>query len=132
MRIRTLGLGFVAVSLFAGPAFAHHSFAMFDATKTVTLNGTVKGLDWTNPHMWLYVMVPQASGAAVEYQCEMQGIEGAVRLGWTRDIVKPGDKVAIAIHPLRDGHPGGQLLNVVLPSGKKIDVMRVPAAPRAD
>ena len=63
MKVRTLGLAGVTASLLAAPAFAHHSFAMFDATKDLTLQGTVKGFEWTNPHMWLYVIVPQASGA---------------------------------------------------------------------
>jgi len=132
MNIRRLGLTAVAASLFAVPVLAHHSFAMFDATKNVTLNGTVKNLEWTNPHMWLNVLVAQPNGAPVLYQCEMQAIEGAVRFGWTRDIVKPGDKVSFEIHPLRDGHPGGQLLNVTLADGKKLDVMRAPAAARVD
>src|ERR1700692_936975 len=114
MNTRTILVAGIAVSLAAVPAFAHHSFAMFDATKSVTLNGTVKSLEWTNPHMWLNVVVPQQNGAAVVYKCEMRGIAGAVKFGWTRDIVKPGDKVSFAIHPLRDGHPGGQLLNVIL------------------
>jgi uncharacterized protein DUF6152 len=131
MNTRTLALAGLAASLFGAPALAHHSFAMFDATKSVTLNGTVKSLEWTNPHMWLNVLVEQSGGQPVLYQCEMQGIAGAVKFGWTRDIVKPGDKVSFVIHPLRDGHAGGQLLDVVLADGKKLNVMAAPA-PRTD
>ena len=101
----------IAASLIAAPAFAHHSFAMFDASKTVTLNGTVKSFEWTNPHMWLTVMVPQASGQPIEYPLEMQGIM----------------KVTAVIHPLKDGTHGGQLLSVVLASGDKVGVMGGPA-----
>ena len=74
---RTILFAGIAASLIAAPAFAHHSFAMFDASKTITLNGTVKSFEWTNPHMWLTVTVPQASGQPIEYPLEMQGIAGA-------------------------------------------------------
>src|SRR5580704_3799411 len=127
MNTRTILVAGIAVSLAAVPAFAHHSFAMFDATKTVTLNGTVKSFEWTNPHMWLTVMVPQAGGQPIEYPLEMQGIAGAVKLGWKRDTAKAGDNITVNIHPLQDGSHGGQLLNVVLANGQKIGVMGGPA-----
>jgi hypothetical protein len=114
--------------LLATPVAAHHSFAMFDAQKDLTLQGTVKNFEWTNPHMWLYVMVPQASGAPVEYPLEMMAVQGAVRLGWKPDSVKPGDKVTFEFHPLRDGHPGGQLISVTLADGKKLAVIANAAA----
>lgn len=131
MIVRSVAIAGIAVALLAAPANAHHSFAMFDATKNLTLEGTVKGFDWTNPHMWLYVMVPQANGQAVEYPLEMMAVQGAVRLGWKPDSVKAGDKVTFEFHPLRDGHPGGQLISVVLPDGKKLAVIANAAgAPR--
>ena len=123
MNIRVLRTVGVAASLLAGPAFAHHSFAMFDATKNQTLQGTVKNFEWTNPHMWLYVMVPQASGAPLEYPLEMMAVQGAVKLGWKPDSVKAGDKISFEFHPLRDGHPGGQLISIVLADGKKLAVI---------
>jgi|SRR5579871_1997239 len=132
MKVRVLGSIAVAASVLAMPALAHHSFAMFDATKDVTLEGTVKNFEWTNPHMWLYVMVQPASGAPVEYPLEMMAVQGAVKLGWKPDSVKPGDKVTFEFHPLRDGHPGGQLISVVLPTGKKLAVIANAAAPRQD
>jgi hypothetical protein len=116
----------IAASLIGAPAYAHHSFAMFDATKTVTLNGTVKNFEWTNPHMWLTISVPQASGQPIEYPLEMQGIAGAVKLGWKRDTARPGDQITVNIHPLRDGTHGGQLLSVVLANGQKVGVMGGP------
>ena len=130
MSVRSLACVGIIAALIAGPACAHHSFAMFDSTKNVTLEGTVKGFDWTNPHMWLYVMVPQAAGQAVEYPLEMMAVQGAVKLGWKPDSVKPGDKVAFEFHPLRDGHPGGQLISVVLPDGKKLMVIGNAAGPQ--
>ena len=127
-NLRNFVFAGVAASLFAPPVFAHHgSFAAFDADKTITLTGTVEKFEWTNPHMWLYVLVPQASGQAIEYPLVMSGTTGAVRLGWKPHIMQPGDKVRIAMHPLKDGQRGGLLLNVVLPSGRKLDATRVPA-----
>jgi hypothetical protein len=121
MSTRTILLAGIAASLIAAPAVAHHSFAMFDATKTVTMNGTVKSFEWTNPHMWLTVTVD-----GTDYPLEMQGIAGAVRFGWKRDSVKSGDKITVDIHPLRDGTHGGQLVGVVLASGQKLGVMGQP------
>jgi hypothetical protein len=126
MKMRTILVAGVAALLTTVPAVAHHSFAMFDATKTVTLSGTVKSFEWTNPHMWLTVLVPQANGQPIEYPLEMQGIAGAVKLGWKRDTAKAGDKISVNIHPLRDGSHGGQLLNVVLANGEKVGVMGPP------
>jgi Family of unknown function (DUF6152) len=132
MSLRALAIASVAGSILAAPVLAHHSFAMFDATKDLTLDGTVKNFEWTNPHMWLYVMVPQANGAPVEYPLEMMAVQGAVRLGWKPDSVKPGDKVTFEFHPLRDGHPGGQLISVVLPGGKKLVVIANAGGGRQD
>jgi hypothetical protein len=112
----------VAILLAPCLASAHHSFAMFDAEKTITLTGTVKEFEWTNPHMWLYVMAPDTAGKVVEYPLEMQGPGQSVKNGWKQDSVKPGDKVTVAMHPLRTGARGGQLLSVVLPSGQKLFV----------
>jgi len=120
--IARVALTALALSLFALPASAHHSFAMFDADKTITLSGTVKEIEWANPHIWLYVMVPDAGGKPQEYALEMQGPGQSVRLGWKPDSVKPGDKVTVDMHPLRTGSRGGQLLSVVLPTGQRLGV----------
>jgi hypothetical protein len=122
MKLTALCLTGFAALLLAPPASAHHSFAMFDAEKTVSLTGTVRELEWTNPHMWLYVMVQDASGKVVEYPLEMQGPGQSMKNGWKQDSVKPGDKVTVEMHPLRTGARGGQLMTVVLPSGQKLNV----------
>jgi hypothetical protein len=62
--------GFAAVALAAAPAFAHHSFAMFDSAKNVTLEGTIKEFQWTNPHSWIQIVAKDASGKDVEYSIE--------------------------------------------------------------
>ena len=118
MRVRLIVVSAIAAALFVAPAFAHHSFAMFDADKTVTLTGTVKEFEWTNPHAWLRIMVnDQAAGKAVQYALEMGSPGQQARVGWKPDSVKPGDKVTVTIHPLKDGARGGQFITAMLPNG---------------
>lgn len=100
------------------PAVAHHSVADYDMDHTVTIRGTVRTLEWTNPHMWLWVDVPDASGAPQSW-----GIEGASpanmtrRAGWTKRSVTPGDKVSVDLHPFRDGRNGGSIVRVTTADG---------------
>jgi len=115
MSVRSLYLAGVTVALFAAPAFAHHSFAMFDQTKTVEHAGTVKEFQWTNPHSWLIVTVN-----GVEWSLEMGGPGGLARNGWRPKTLVPGDKVTFTAHPLKSGQPGGQFQSVVLPNGTKM------------
>ncbi|MEO8313596.1 MAG: DUF6152 family protein [Pseudomonadota bacterium] len=101
----------------AFPALAHHSFAMFDQAKTLTLTGTVKEFQWTNPHIFVQLMVKDMNSEK-EWSIEFISVSSARRLGWRRDVIKPGDKVIVDLHPLRDGSPGGSLLAMVMPSGE--------------
>jgi hypothetical protein len=119
MNFMTLALTGIAVSI-AAPALAHHSFAMFDRDKAATVNGVVKEYEWTNPHVWVHVMVPDAGGKPVEWSFEMQSIAQDTRAGWRRDSVKPGDKISVEFHPLKDGTRGGQLMSAVLADGKRL------------
>jgi hypothetical protein len=83
--------GMAVVLLVTSPAFAHHSFAMFDNEKTVTLEGTVKEFQWTNPHSWVQLMVTDpATGKAVEWSIEAGSPNGLERQGWTRHAAKEG------------------------------------------
>ena len=120
MNSKIVTLAGAATFLFAVPALAHHSFAMFDADKTVELVGTVKEFQWTNPHSWLQVMVSDNAGKMTEWSLEMGAPGGLARSGWRPKTVVPGDKVTVSIHPLKDGSAGGQLLSVVLPNGTKM------------
>ena len=104
--------GFAAVALAGAPAFAHHSFAMFDNTKNVTLEGTVKEFQWTNPHSWIQIVAKDASGKDVEYSIEGGSPNGLARSGWKRTSLKPGDKAVLVMHPLKDGTAGGSLVTV--------------------
>ena len=101
----------IAASLIA-PAFAHHSFAMFDNQKDLTLEGTIKEFQWTNPHTWIQVMVKDAAGKEVEWSIEGGSPNSLSRNGWKRTSLKPGDKVVLVTHPLKDGSAGGSLVTV--------------------
>jgi hypothetical protein len=82
MNFKALGLAGIAFTLSAIPALAHHSFAMFDAEKKMTLDGTVKEFQWTNPHSWILLTVSDAQGKAEQWAIEMGGPSGLARQGW--------------------------------------------------
>ena len=107
----------------AWPAFGHHSFAAYDKTKTVTLKGTVKTFQWTNPHVVIWLLVQPADGGAVqEWPVETTSPGVLTRSGWTRHSVNPGDRVSVEFHPLRDGSHGGGLMSVtLLDTGQKLE-----------
>jgi hypothetical protein len=110
-------------------ALAHHSFAAFDQSRTLTLKGTVKDWQWTNPHTWLVLEVPDPSGSTQEWNIEGQSPQVLRReQGFSRDIVKPGDKVIVTIHPRRDGSNGGSFIGVTAADGHAL-VKPAPAAP---
>jgi hypothetical protein len=109
-----------AVMIIAGAAQAHHSGAMFDRTKQMTITGTVKEFNWTNPHASFAVEVMKPDGAGELWAVEMNSPNNLVREGWTRSTIKAGDKVSALINPLRDGKPGGVYVGITLPSGKYI------------
>jgi Family of unknown function (DUF6152) len=96
---------------------AHHSFAMFDNTKEVELQGSIKEFQWTNPHIWIQLMVNEG-GKEVEYSIEGSSPNGLARRGWTRSILKPGDKIKIIIHPLKEGAAGGSFVKATLSDGR--------------
>ena len=104
--------GFATVALAGAPAFAHHSFAMFDSTKNLTLDGTSKEFQWTNPHSWIQIVVKDASGKDTEWSIEGGSPNGLARAGWKRTSLKPGDKAVAVVHPLKDGTAGGSLVTV--------------------
>ena len=105
----------IAVALAASPAAAHHSFGMFDVAKEVTLSGTVREFQWTNPHSWLQL---EADGR--EYSIELGSPNSMSRRGWRKTTFLPGDKVTVVINPMRDGAPGGALVYAIDRDGKRM------------
>jgi len=99
----------------ATPAAAHHSFAMFDQSKTVTLKGNVVEFQWTNPHSWIELQV-----GADKWSIELNSPNNLTRQGWRRTVIKPGDAVTITINPLRNGMKGGLFNTITLPDGRML------------
>jgi len=99
-------------------ASAHHSFAMFDNSKSVTVTGTVKNVAYANPHVWVDMVVMSDKGQLQTWGMEGGNLMGLYRQGWAKDTVKAGDKITMEVHPLRDGTPGGQIVKVTLADGR--------------
>jgi hypothetical protein len=114
-----------------GTLTAHHSFSMFDTAKKVTLKGTVTMFEWTNPHAYIEVDVPQEGGAVRHWSVEMGSPSILMQSGWKYKDLKFGDKVTVDISPLRNGDPGGLLIQATLPDGRVLGngPGRGPAAP---
>jgi hypothetical protein len=110
-----------AMICIASSASAHHSYAMFDANKLVTVDATVKEFQWTNPHSWLQVMIADDKGGAEEWSLELGPLVVLHRWGWKPHSLNPGDKVKVSINPLRDGTHGGRLMSIVLPGGETLN-----------
>ncbi|MGA9883964.1 MAG: DUF6152 family protein [Candidatus Acidiferrales bacterium] len=124
------GLLLAAMVLTVVPAEAHHSAAMFDHTKTVKLVGTVVQFGWTNPHSWISVDVPNASGKTERWSVECNSPNNLARMGWKSTSLKPGDKVTILIHPLRNGDKGGSFMSATLADGAVLNDPTYKAGPK--
>lgn len=99
------------------PVAAHHSHAMFDHTKQASVSGTVTSFDYRNPHVGLYLDVDNA-GKKVNYWVEMSNVQNMIRRGIGHGTFKPGDKVTVKLHPLKDGRPGGNYVSILAADGK--------------
>jgi hypothetical protein len=101
-----------------GPIAAHHSTVPFDTTKQTTLTGIVKEFDWTNPHTWIWINVPNDKGGM-----DLWGVEGMSpnylgRRGWTKSTIKPGEKITIVGRPMTDGSKAAMFMSATLADGK--------------
>jgi hypothetical protein len=107
--------------LSAASMFAHHSFsAEFDASKPVTLKGTVTKVDWLNPHIWIYVDVKGESGKLAHWQCEGGAPNSLTRNGWTKNQLKEGDAVTIEGTLAKDASNTCNASRVELPDGRRV------------
>lgn len=118
----------IAGALLVAPALAHHSAAMFDPAKDVVLQGTVKGVQITNPHSWIQLLVTAPDGSVMEWSVEMASPGILIRQGFKRSSIKVADKLTIKIHPLRDGRPAGLLVSLTMPSGEVLPRLAAPAS----
>jgi hypothetical protein len=119
MRAWFCGLMVACGAFGATVAGAHHSYAMFDGDKVVVVRGTLLSFQYINPHSWISVVVPAGTGIAEgRWDIETTSPASLSRMGINGDIVKPGDKVVVAIRPLRDGRRGGAFVLLVDAHGK--------------
>ena len=124
MKFFRLGLAILAMT---GSALAHHSFAVYDHTRTLNFTGTVARWQWTNPHAYLDIDVKDAKGAVKRYVLEGTSINMMQRTGWRSNMIKHGDQVKVVFAPLLTGEPAGLLLEVILANGEKKE-LPVPAS----
>lgn len=114
-------LGLLAATLIGVPAAAHHSFsAIFDASKPVTVTGTVTRVEWMNPHTWIYLDAKADGGAAEAWAFELGSPNRLMRYGWSQDSLRAGTKVTITGSRARDGSLKAAATDVTLPDGKQL------------
>jgi len=114
----------VAGSAVPEAASAHHSFAMFDMTKEVTVSGTVRQFQWTNPHAYIQLMAKDADGKDVEWSMEMGAPMYLYARGWRPRTLRAGQQIRVKLNPLRNGRPGGVVREVTDMDGKSIGTNR--------
>ena len=125
MKLSPTLIATATLALSSSIAGAHHSFAMFDLAKEVTVEAVVKEVQFTNPHVWLQILVKDDKGVETEWSIESGAPGMMLRNGWKPSTLKAGDKVTLTMHPLRNGKPGGSLVNVKVPDGRVLG----PGAP---
>lgn len=112
--------GGLALALMALPSAAHHSFAMFDQKKIVTLEGTVREFQWANPHAFIELDVV-TNGRSQRWSIELNSPNNLTRQGWRRSSLRVGERISVRIAPLRGGHPGGLFLDLHKADGTFLD-----------
>jgi hypothetical protein len=117
--MRRLFATIIAVVAFggSGPLTAHHSTAMFNLESRITLNGTVKAFQWTNPHIWLQVVAARPHGGPAQWSHEGGSPNTLSRQGWKKTTFNYGDKITVVMNPMKDGTHAGLLVNVKLADG---------------
>ena len=121
MRVKALVLAAGAGLALSVPAWAHHSHAMYESERRLTLDGTVKDWQWANPHVFLYITARNAAGETEEWVLEAGGVNGMTTRGWSKDVLKPGDRVKVQFRPLKDGSTGGVMGTVFFPDGRSLN-----------
>jgi len=116
------------IASLSGAALAHHSGAAYDMEHQQTLEGTVKAVNWTNPHITFVIEADAKDGKPAQtwvFEVSSPGV--LTRSGWTKRSLQPGDHAVFRYAPLRDGSPGGFLLKVKLPDGKELSFSLEPS-----
>lgn len=126
IRKAVLGVAMLAglIAAAAGVAAAHHGFAVFDTSTQKTITGTVKEFQWTNPHTWVWLDVPNDKGGVDTWGFEGMSPNFLGRRGWSRNSLKPGDKITVTYFALKDGKAGGAFLSCKLPNGEELSMWK--------
>lgn len=138
IKPRAAAAAFLLSSLLAVGASAHHSTAEFDYTKQVTIKGKVKEVQWTNPHSFIQLLVPEKDGTVVQWSVEIGSPSLNINMGWKKDSVVRGDEVTMLLSPARNGKPYGTLRVLTFADGRELKGVAAqvggrgapPAAPR--
>jgi len=119
-RAKVCCAALVAAGIFgaASPVLAHHSFTMFDMTKRLTLVGSITSFEWTNPHAYIEIDVPDDKGAVKHWSIELGSPSILMQSGWKFNSIKAGDKLTLIINPMKSGQAGGFLSTATLPDGR--------------
>jgi len=120
MRFKSIACA-AAAALLAIPAWAHHSHTNYNTNEFITLSGTITEVVWTNPHVWVYMEVADAQGRPQMWALEGGSVTSLMRGGWQRNSMKPGDKVSVRCHRVRDGSEGCLLGFVTNINGTAMD-----------
>ena len=120
MRLKFISGLIAALAVIALPLSAHHSFVMFETTKQTKLAGTVTGFEWTNPHCYIELDVKNEAGAVTHWSVEMGSPSILQQGGWKFNTLKKGMEISLTLNPLKNGNPGGLLIQATLPDGKSL------------
>ena len=121
MNFKSLALAAAALAVAGVPAWAHHSHANYKTEAFINLSGTIKEVQWMNPHVWLYMEVADAQGRPKLWALEGGSVGALMRGGWQKDTMKPGDKVTVRCHHLKDEADGCLLGFVTGINGQAMD-----------
>ena len=112
---------------FAIRTYAHHGYAAYDLTKTVTVSGTVADLSLANPHSSVTFDVKSEKGDVNRWAVEFGTLRNLINQGWTRDTLKPGDGIALSLHPAKNGaHVGVLVGKITYADGRPLPVKSTP------
>jgi hypothetical protein len=125
VKVKLLGppvLAAVLLLLVSVPIFAHHGAASYDISKMTTLKGTVTNIQWMNPHSEIFVEVNDTTGQVQKYIVESVSPLGLSRIGWTKDLLKPGDQITVTGNLSKNGTHILRLKKIVFPTGKELTI----------
>ncbi|HVG54620.1 MAG TPA: DUF6152 family protein [Vicinamibacterales bacterium] len=117
-RLRALVAAVLVAFLYPASSLAHHSNVAYEVTKVITITGVVQKFEWVNPHTWLHVEVDDGKGGKVVWECEGRAPGVLGRAGWSRTVLKQGERVTVDMSPAKDGSKTSIIARVTKADGK--------------